>query len=105
MSTKLGIFLSLWKPQEMATGISQRQVFVLSKNETHAQTLKVFPNRVKDFLNVHGIRRGEIIKICNTSGSLMKQSTVKNGGVSTQDLPKGMYLIKTDKAIQKVVKK
>ncbi|WP_462319710.1 T9SS type A sorting domain-containing protein [Marinilabilia sp.] len=76
-----------------------------SLEETEAQTLKVFPNPVEDFLNVRGIQEGETIEIYNTSGSLMKQSTIKNGGVSTQDLPKGMYLIKTDKAIQKVVKK
>lgn len=79
----------------------------MSAKDVKKSLLRIYPNPVKNFLNIETEEQFQSLKIYNISGQLVKSSNLKKNDVS--DLEKGNYIIKikTDKGIykQKAIKK
>ncbi|AZI38696.1 T9SS type A sorting domain-containing protein [Epilithonimonas vandammei] len=78
----------------------------LATNETQKSQTKIFPNPVKNLLNVQTEAKLQKVEIYSSNGQLIKTSFLKETNVST--LPKGNYIVKitTDKGVQteKIIK-
>ena len=68
--------------------------------------LRIYPNPAKEFITVSGLQVGEIVRICDISGRVMfiKNATQENENISISHLSAGMYLVKTNNAVAKVIK-
>lgn len=72
----------------------------LATNETQKPQTKIFPNPVKNLLNVQTEENLQKVEIYSVNGQLVKTSLLKETYVET--LPKGNYIVKitTDKGVQ-----
>jgi parallel beta-helix repeat protein len=70
-----------------------------------AQSMKVYPNPVKDVLNIEN-SKDEAITILNALGQVVKTFSKANhlDGLNVAALPKGVYFIKIDNTITQFVK-
>jgi hypothetical protein len=73
--------------------------------EVSEQALKVFPNPVSDILRLQDAAEGSALEIYSSTGALVKALPVQGGAVSVADLANGIYFVKVNGAIAKVVKK
>lgn len=71
----------------------------LATNETQKSQTKIFPNPVKNLLNVQTEAKLQKVEIYSANGQLVKTSILKETNVT--DLPKGNYILKitTDKGV------
>ncbi|WP_313599564.1 T9SS type A sorting domain-containing protein [Epilithonimonas vandammei] len=72
----------------------------LATNQTQKSQTKIFPNPVKNILNIQTEAKLQKVEIYSSNGQLIKTSFLKQINVST--LPKGNYIVKitTDKGVQ-----
>lgn len=68
--------------------------------------LKVFPNPVKNELNILEAEIGKQVTILSVSGQVLKTQTIKNTTeqINVSNLPQGLYMIKVDNSISQFVK-
>lgn len=78
---------------------------VTSINSIKEDKLLVYPNPVKDFVNVPNVPNGASVNVYSLTGALVKSAVVSNGILSLRDLNQGMYFIKSDGASVKIIKK
>jgi hypothetical protein len=82
------------------------------KNKQDVSNILVYPNPVKNVLNIKINDKYDIIQVINTSGVVLKTLNCKGMSevrVDMQQLPKGIYFIKTENTekntvVQKVIK-
>lgn len=67
--------------------------------------LVLFPNPVYDVVTIPSAKDGEIVKVYNMTGALVKSISVNNGNVSLGDLENEMYYVRTNRASSKIIKK
>ena len=72
----------------------------LSTDDLEKSQTKIYPNPVKNILNIQTKSKLQKLKIYSGTGQLVKTSILKETNVS--DLPKGNYILKitTDKGVQ-----
>lgn len=66
----------------------------LSNNEFQIDKLKIYPNPVKDILNVANTKNFSNYEIFNLLGSKIISGTITNGQIMVSDLTSGIYIIK-----------
>lgn len=66
----------------------------LSNNEFQIDKLKIYPNPVKDILNVANTNNFSNYEIFNLLGSKIISGTITNGQIMVSDLTNGIYIIK-----------
>lgn len=71
-------------------------------NPAAGQSLKLYPNPVKDILRVEGLKEAEGFEICTIGGRVLK-SGFTAGSIHLSDLPPGIYLLKIRKSVMKLV--
>lgn len=70
----------------------------LSTNEVSLNNsgIKIYPNPVKDILNIDGIKKSENISIYSISGQLVKSEKANQGKINVQNLESGVYTLKME---------
>lgn len=68
------------------------------------QTLSVFPNPVKDVFNIEGISKRTSIEIYALNGTKVSQTISDNGKVDITNLPSGLYIVKGENKIARILK-
>ena len=63
----------------------------IQQQEVKANEIKLYPNPVKDYLNIDSKDKIETIKIYNTVGQLISQPKITNNKVSLSNLSSGVY--------------
>ena len=89
-----------WVSIDSQSNFSNNCNYTLSTNELKKSTLKIYPNPVKNILNIDTEDQFQKADIYTINGQLIKTSLLKEINVS--DLSKGNYIIKikTDKGLQ-----
>lgn len=67
--------------------------------------ISVYPNPVKDILQVSGIGYRVSGKVYNYLGEMVMETIIVNGQIDVANLPSGIYILKTEQGIAKFVKK
>ncbi|MFA9388857.1 MAG: T9SS type A sorting domain-containing protein [Prolixibacteraceae bacterium] len=66
--------------------------------------LKLYPNPVSDLVTIPGVEDGEMVKVYNMTGALVKSIPVNQGVVLLGDLVNGMYYVSANGATVKIIK-
>ncbi len=71
-----------------------------------AEAISLFPNPVKNNLNINGITANTKVDIMNLGGSLVKSfiSAGTSASINVSDLTHGIYFVRTNSAIMKFIK-
>ena len=79
--------------------------FTITTNikESTCTSMKIYPNPTTDYVDII-LEKENIVYLYSIEGSLITQIKGKNLKFDLTDLPKGVYLIKTDKSVSKIVK-
>lgn len=70
-----------------------------------AKGITIFPNPVVDLLTIKGVAEGELVEVYSLTGSLVKKAPIHGGIISLADLRRGVYFIRVNEQIIKVIKK
>lgn len=82
----------------------------LSVSSNTINDIKIYPNPVKNgeiFFTGNNLQNIKSVEIYSYEGKLIKKILnpfIKNKSISIKELPKGIYFIKTDNSIQKIIK-
>ena len=68
----------------------------LAVNDVNKKSVQVFPNPVKDVLNVSNVSAASSYEIFNAAGQVVSRGTLATGKVSVNNLVKGVYFINID---------
>lgn len=74
----------------------------LGINEVIKTKIAIYPNPVKDVLNLVSDHKNPEVKIFSATGRLIKSAKVENKVINTTDLPKGVYFLKIQNESQGV---
>ena len=69
-----------------------------------AETIGVYPNPVSSQLYITGVDNGEIVEIYSIVGTMVATFTYNGDAVDVENLPAGMYMIRSNGSIVKFVK-
>jgi hypothetical protein len=64
----------------------------------------IYPNPVKDFINISGIENGTNIEIFNVTGQLISTAILQNNSIDANQLKTGVYFLKYGNHFAKFVK-
>jgi type IX secretion system substrate protein len=78
-----------------------------SINEINNRSFNVYPNPVKDVLNITSISEVKIndIKLYSVSGALVKEVRLENNQIDMSDLTPGVYYVKIIAGSRQIIKK
>jgi len=76
------------------------------KHELNSPKIKVFPNPSSDFVNVESESNLGTINLFDVTGNLVYQSfaTGNKSQLPIKELSKGVYFLKSEKHIEKIIK-
>jgi Secretion system C-terminal sorting domain len=67
--------------------------------------LTVFPNPFTDVIKIHGLSPNSTIQVSDIAGKiLMSKKLNADGTIKVDGLPRGVYILKTEKGFRKIVK-
>lgn len=75
----------------------------LNTNEIQKSEIKLFPNPVKDILNISGLKPAQNFEIYSEEGRLLKKGTMTNS-IKISELTKGNYILKINNKSFKFIK-
>lgn len=72
--------------------------------ENEAKTLLIYPNPVKDIIFLTNSTDNQNVTIYSATGSVVLKSVVSNNTIDVRDLSNGVYFIKINNQIAKIIK-
>ncbi|MFA7445339.1 MAG: T9SS type A sorting domain-containing protein [Flavobacteriaceae bacterium] len=78
----------------------------LSTDQPEFQSIRIYPNPCENYFMIDGIEESTEVTLYNTFGQRVKKVIITpSQPVNTTDLPTGIYLLKTEKSLMKIVKR
>ena len=77
---------------------------VLPEQEEGAGAISFYPNPVRDYLTIRGIKSPTQVGISNLNGQVIRKVTTENGQLDVSDLSKGFYLLRVHSRVLKLIK-
>lgn len=101
-----GIVDTIENPDINSTLVVSEGEHQMSVNDAVADNISIYPNPVKDILNVQGKSiEGSNIEIFHMTGALVHKSKLTNGKVNIANLNKGIYVLSVEKDGKKTTMK
>lgn len=76
------------------TGASLYNCQILSNEEFETSAVEIFPNPIKDYLNIKSKQNIRAVELYNIVGKKMSRIEVINNKIDLSNLPNGIYLLK-----------
>ena len=86
--------------------VPQTPISLGLKNQKADASIFVFPNPVKEFLTVNGVKKDVKINLCNLDGSLLQTLPAQENStnINVSALPQGVYLLQVGNQFIKFIK-
>lgn len=88
---------------ERNSTVTNDPAMVLATSESQKEMVKVYPNPIKDVLNISGLKQSQDFEIYSIDGKLLKKGTATNS-INVSGFTKGTYLLKISEQTIKFIK-
>lgn len=88
---------------ESNSAVVKDPTLILSVEDLTQNSVKIYPNPVKEILNISGITNQQNYQILSIDGKVLKNGTTEKS-INVNQLSKGVYLLKLEKNTFKFIK-